>query len=32
MTAKATNLGFTHLGRFAAAYREAFSESPPRTL
>lgn len=32
ITGIATNLGFTHLGRFAAAYRQAFGESPSRTL
>jgi AraC-like DNA-binding protein len=28
----ASELGFTHLGRFAIAYREAFGESPSQTL
>jgi AraC-like DNA-binding protein len=31
ITGIATSLGFTHLGRFAVAYREAFGESPSRT-
>jgi AraC-like DNA-binding protein len=31
ITEIATSLGFTHLGRFAIAYREAFGESPSRT-
>jgi AraC-like DNA-binding protein len=31
-TSIATNLGFTHLGRFSIAYREVFGESPSRTL
>ena len=32
VTAIATSLGFTHLGRFSSAYRSAFGESPSRTL
>jgi AraC-like DNA-binding protein len=32
VTAIATSLGFTHLGRFSSAYRAAFGESPSRTL
>jgi AraC-like DNA-binding protein len=32
VTAIATSLGFTHLGRFASAYCAAFGESPSRTL
>jgi len=28
----AMDCGFTHLGRFAAAYRDAYGESPSRTL
>ncbi len=32
VTAIATSLGFTHLGRFSSAYRTAFGESPSRTL
>lgn len=32
ITAIATGLGFTHLGRFAMAYREVYGESPSRTL
>lgn len=32
VTAIATELGFTHLGRFAIAYRKAFGESPSQTL
>ena len=32
VTAIATDLGFTHLGRFAIAYRNAFGESPSQTL
>jgi AraC-like DNA-binding protein len=31
ITGIATSLGFTHLGRFAIAYREAFGEPPSRT-
>jgi len=31
ITSIATSLGFTHLGRFAAAYRDAFGESPSQT-
>ena len=30
--AVATGLGLVHMGRFAAAYREAFGESPSDTL
>jgi AraC-like DNA-binding protein len=32
VTAIATSLGFTHLGRFSIAYRAAFGESPSHTL
>ena len=32
VTKIATDLGFTHLGRFAIAYRETFGESPSQTL
>ena len=32
VTAIATKLGFTHLGRFSVAYRAAFGESPSQTL
>jgi AraC-like DNA-binding protein len=32
VTEVAIELGFTHLGRFAIAYREAFGESPSETL
>jgi AraC-like DNA-binding protein len=32
VTAVATSLGFTHLGRFASAYFAAFGESPSLTL
>ena len=32
VTAIATSLGFTHLGRFSSAYGAAFGESPSRTL
>jgi AraC-like DNA-binding protein len=32
VTAVAIEAGFTHLGRFAVAYREAFGELPSRTL
>ena len=32
VTGIATGLGFTHLGRFAVAYREAYGESPSQTL
>lgn len=32
VTAIATRLGFTHLGRFSVAYRAAFGESPSQTL
>lgn len=32
VTAIATSLGFTHLGRFASAYAAAFGESPSQTL
>lgn len=31
ITGIATSLGFTHLGRFSQAYRDAFGESPSRT-
>jgi AraC-like DNA-binding protein len=31
ITAIATSLGFTHLGRFSVAYRKAFGESPSQT-
>jgi AraC-like DNA-binding protein len=31
ITGIATSLGFTHLGRFSVAYREAFGEPPSRT-
>ena len=30
--AVATSFGLMHMGRFAAAYREAFGESPSETL
>jgi transcriptional regulator GlxA family with amidase domain len=30
--AVAVGLGILHMGRFAAAYREAFGESPSETL
>jgi AraC-like DNA-binding protein len=32
VTAIATSLGFTHLGRFSGVYREAFGESPSQTI
>lgn len=32
ITGIATSMGFTHLGRFAVAYREAYGELPSRTL
>lgn len=32
VTAIATKVGFTHLGRFSMAYRAAFGESPSQTL
>lgn len=32
VTAIATSLGFTHLGRFSNAYRAVFGEAPSRTL
>lgn len=32
ITSIATGLGFTHLGRFAIAYREVYGESPSRTM
>jgi len=32
ITGIAASLGFTHLGRFSMAYREAFGESPSQTL
>jgi len=32
VTAIATSLGFTHLGRFSAVYREVFGESPSQTI
>jgi AraC-like DNA-binding protein len=32
VTAIATSLGFTHLGRFSSAYAAAFGESPSKTL
>lgn len=32
VTAIATSLGFTHLGRFSIAYRSAFGETPSRAL
>ena len=32
VTTVATQLGFTHLGRFSIAYREAYGEPPSRTL
>lgn len=32
VTAIATRLGFTHLGRFSMAYRAAFGETPSQTL
>jgi AraC-like DNA-binding protein len=32
VTAIATSLGFTHLGRFSSAYRAVFGESPSRAL
>lgn len=32
VTGIAADLGFTHLGRFAIAYREVFGESPSQTL
>ena len=32
VTIIATALGFAHLGRFAALYRQAFGESPSKTL
>jgi AraC-like DNA-binding protein len=32
VTAIATSLGFTHLGRFSVAYRKAFGESPTQTV
>jgi transcriptional regulator GlxA family with amidase domain len=32
VTAIATGLGFTHLGRFSSAYAAAFGESPSQTL
>ncbi len=32
VSAVASSLGLPHLGRFAAAYREAFGETPSETL
>jgi len=32
VTDVASALGFTHLGRFAIAYREVLGESPSQTL
>jgi AraC-like DNA-binding protein len=32
VTAIASDLGFTHLGRFAISYKEVFGESPSQTL
>jgi AraC-like DNA-binding protein len=32
ITGIASSLGFTHLGRFSLAYREAFGEPPSRTI
>jgi transcriptional regulator GlxA family with amidase domain len=32
VTSIAWSVGFTHLGRFALAYRQAYGESPSQTL